>query len=574
MNNGMRAALLAAIALATILLGTCSDTNIIALLTSEVKRANNKFLIVEGVKNPTAQTDVNPGVQMRIDFDRAVDPATITAANVLISGPGTFSLAYSLSTDNKVLYVQPDPYLSDLQDYTLTLTTGVKGALGEELEQPYSWTFKTGTYPAGTVTVTVSQAEVAYTNLLTNELTIKCNLTSYRYRVAHSPTAYSNFSPSDTAGWVSTTGTQFAVLDPTPFTAGDGTKEVYVQFVDFTGSKFSLVRSGSVILDQTPPVPPTVTQTISSVGTYTNTVYINTSWAATGATNATASSSDTGGSGVASYKWTPGTGVTITSDTLATPTIQTTAVDNSYSATVTATDIAGNTSTGTPISIIRDTVAAAAPVFDSTMTPLYTVDGDPRVSTWYWGPGGGGVGVYRITLYQYQPKDLKWLRVYAAAAALTDSIELAGKYLDKLGLRAFTDGDYVLTLQEYDVAGNLSALASGSSTISPPGAGWRMILGRAAPTTIDMPVPADRTKTSPKFEWRPMEKAEFYVVFYMDEKSGIWTHSSKLASTITIYDVALLPGLPYYWYVEASTSETNPNPKLGEPKWWAFKTQK
>jgi hypothetical protein len=516
-------------------------------------------------------------VQMRIDFDRAVDPTTINAANVLISGPGTFSLAYDLSTDNKVLYVQPNPYLSDLQDYTLTLTTGIKGALGEELEQQYDWTFKTGTYPAGIVTVTVSQLEVAYTKLLANELTIECNLASYRYRIAHSATAYSNFSPSDNGGWNGTGGsTKLVVTDPADFAIEDGTKEVYIQFGDSTGSKFSLVRSDSVILDQTKPTPPTVTQTISSVATYTNTVYINSAWAAAGATNATASSTDTGGSGVASYKWTPiSAGLTFTPDTLATPTIQATAGDSSYSATVTATDVAGNTSTGTPVTIIRDTVAPAAPVFDSTQTPLYTVNGDPRVTIWYWGPGGGGVGVYRITLYQYQPKDLKWARVYAAAAALTDSSEIAGKYLDKLGLKAFSDGDYVLALQEYDAAGNLSALASGSSKISPPGAGWRMILGRAAPTTIDMPVPAAaKTPPSPKFEWRPMEKAEFYVVYYMDEKSGIWTQSSRLASTITIYDVALLPGLPYYWYVKASTLETNPNPKLGEPKWWSFETQK
>ncbi|MBE3065682.1 MAG: Ig-like domain-containing protein, partial [Spirochaetes bacterium] len=175
MRPCIRAALLAAIALATLLLGTCSETNIVALLTSEVKRANNKFLKVDGVKNPTAQTDVNPGVQMRIDFDRAVDPTTISADTVLISGPGTFTLARELSEDNKVLYVQPNPYLSSLEDYTLTLTTGIKSALGEELELPYDWTFKTGTYPAGTVTVTVSQAEVAYTNLLSSELTIKCN---------------------------------------------------------------------------------------------------------------------------------------------------------------------------------------------------------------------------------------------------------------------------------------------------------------------------------------------------------------------------------------------------------------
>jgi hypothetical protein len=546
---------------------------LVALLTNEVKRANNMFLKVEGVKNPAAQTDVNPGVQVRIDFDRAVDPATINAASVLISGPGTFSLAYDLSTDNKVLYVQPNPYLSDLQDYTLTITTGIKGALGEELEQPFNWTFKTGTYPAGTVTVTVSQAEVAYTNRLDSELTIKCNLTSYWYRVAYSPTAYGSFSPSDPDGWNNTGGTQFVAPIPPSCAGGDGTKVVYIQFSDVGGSKFSLVRSDSVILDQTPPASPTVTQTISSVATYTNTVYINNAWAAAGATNATASSTDPGGSGVASYKWTPNAGVTITSDTLATPTIQTNAVDGPYSATIVAKDVAGNTSiTPTNVSIIRDTAAPAAPIFDSAMTPLYTVNGDPRVTTWYWGPGGGGVGVYRITLYQYQPKDLKWARVYAAAAALTDSVEFASKYLDRAGLKLFSDGDYVLALQEYDVAGNLSLLAPGSCTLKEPGLGQRMILGRAAPTTIDMPVPAARTKVSPKFEWRPMAKAKSYALYYKSEKSPTFTRVRGLA--VSTYDIDLVGGLSYQWYVvEENTGESNPDERLGEPLYWSFLTQ-
>ena len=56
MDRGMkatiRAALLAAVAAAGLLLTACSNVNIIDLLTTEVKRATNKFLVVEGVKNP------------------------------------------------------------------------------------------------------------------------------------------------------------------------------------------------------------------------------------------------------------------------------------------------------------------------------------------------------------------------------------------------------------------------------------------------------------------------------------------------------------------------------------------
>ena len=95
----------------------------------------------------------------------------------------------------------------------------------------------------------MGQVDIAYTNQTLNELTIKCNLTAYRYRVAHSPTAYNSFSPSDSTGWTITPSTQFAVTDPTAFTTGDGTKAVYVQFVDMSGSKFA-VRSDTVVLDQ------------------------------------------------------------------------------------------------------------------------------------------------------------------------------------------------------------------------------------------------------------------------------------------------------------------------------------
>jgi hypothetical protein len=466
MKTIVRAGLLAAVAISAVLLAACSDVNIVSLLTTEVKRANNKFLIVQGVKNPTAQTDVNPGVQMRIDFDRAVDPTTATPTNVLLTGPGTFSVLCSLSDDGKVLYVQPDPYLSDLQDYVLTLTTGIKGALGEDLEQAFSWTFKTGTYPAGSVAVTVSQTPVTYTKLLTNELTIKCNLTSYRYRVAHSPTAYNSFSPLDSSGWALTPSTQFALTDPTPFATGDGNKEVYVQFTDVSGSKFSLVRSYVVILDQTPPATPTVTQYISPVGTYTDIVYVNSAYyAAGGAKNATASSTDTGGSGVASYKWTSLSGaVTITSDTLATPTIQALAPDGTYYASVTATDVAGNTSiSAKTVTIYRDTSAPAAPLFDPGTTPLYTVDGDPRAMVWNWS-SGGGAGVYRMNLYFYDTTAGKWQRVYAATASSTDSIEFASKYLERAGLKVFADGDYVLALQ--DRARSAPRVQAGASSLA------------------------------------------------------------------------------------------------------------
>jgi hypothetical protein len=83
-----------------------------------------------------------------------------------------------------------------------------------------------------------------------------------------------------------------------------------------------------------------------------------------------------------------------------------------------------------------------------------------------------------------------------------------------------------------------------------------------------MAVPYVKVKVSPKFAWRAMTRAEFYVMHYWDGK--VWTHTEKLTSPL--YDIALVPGINYEWYVEASTGETSPNPKLGEPKYWTFVT--
>ena len=173
---------------------------------------------------------------------------------------------------------------------------------------------------------------------------------------------------------------------------------------------------------------------------------------------------DDAGSGIATYAWAqsdgPGT-LTITGGDGLTPTIEGPAdgiADGQYTVALTATDHAGNSTTGA-VSFEWDTIAPYSPVISAlSHTPN-------RLPTWTWSAGGnGGNGTYRYKLEKigrhWDDHTTEPGVYYGTAATVVDwTVTTDLNYIyEELGVPVQLDDEYEYTLyvQERDVAGNWS----------------------------------------------------------------------------------------------------------------------
>ena len=257
MKATLRAALLAAVAAAGLLLTACSNVNIIDLLTTEVKRATNKFLIVQSVDPANGVVNANAGGRIAIKVDRTVDMATVDAATITLTDltgtdPTVVELDYDFNDVSKILYLDPDPWLGDNTEYVLTITKGVKGSDGSELETEYTWSFTTGVFPKVNIKI---EADKAATNKLDPtklNLNIECNkITSIVYHLGSTEAE----CLASTA-WYPVGGTNFIDSTHFGFAAGDGQRSVYIQLKDEGLMEYSAVRFDTIVLDT---VKPTIT---------------------------------------------------------------------------------------------------------------------------------------------------------------------------------------------------------------------------------------------------------------------------------------------------------------------------
>ena len=244
----------AGFALAAILLSTCSNPiNLLATLETEVKIANNKFLVVKDFTPDNSADDVNPGASVSVQFDRAVDMTTVSDSTVTVTPvAGIDHLEDSFNSSTNTLSIDAYPLYADTTDYTVAVTKGVRGTDGSEVQNELAWSYTTGTYPSGNVKIKVGTVlDAPYVTTLFDPVTlvITTNLEVTRYRVGISQTNM------EAQGWTPTFGdTAFeASFD---LETGEGEKAAWIQFAD-AGSKFSLPRFDTIIRDTIPPDPPT-----------------------------------------------------------------------------------------------------------------------------------------------------------------------------------------------------------------------------------------------------------------------------------------------------------------------------
>jgi len=154
--------LTAILAASVILLLTCENGfNILDEVETEVKIANDKFLIIESVKvdstalEPNA-VNINPAGTFKFQFDRALNESTINSSNILIEDSGgtpfsTWNYVYNNVTH--LLSVEPDPFLVKETEYIIKLT-GIKGADNSGLQETFISGFETGLIASGSVVLT------------------------------------------------------------------------------------------------------------------------------------------------------------------------------------------------------------------------------------------------------------------------------------------------------------------------------------------------------------------------------------------------------------------------------------
>jgi hypothetical protein len=212
------AALAASIAI--LVLSTCSNgVNFRAEVVDEVMKANDLYLEVVEVTPPKNQPDVDTWGSLLVEFDREIDPDSVSDSTISITPDVNWSFDYEPAT--RILSITPD-YLESDTPYTVSVSEGVVGIDGSSLRDPYAWSFTTKPGPGGTIVINGPGAvDAEYTKTVDVTYTINANILTTAYRLSTD----GNF-PAGITGYVPMATT--ATLD---LPAGDGLKTVYIQFM-------------------------------------------------------------------------------------------------------------------------------------------------------------------------------------------------------------------------------------------------------------------------------------------------------------------------------------------------------
>jgi len=100
-------------------------------------------------KTPAAgATGVDVGSGVTADFDRDLDPSTVTDSTAVLSGPGgAVPASVGYDSSSRRVTIQPTAPLSTSTTYTARLTTGLKASDGVPMASEVSWTFTTESCP-------------------------------------------------------------------------------------------------------------------------------------------------------------------------------------------------------------------------------------------------------------------------------------------------------------------------------------------------------------------------------------------------------------------------------------------
>ncbi len=107
-----------------------------------------------------AATGVATNQTINATFSEAMDPATISTANFLLTGPGTTPVTGTVAYDasSKIATFTPASNLAANTVYGATITTGAKDLAGNALASNFAWSFTTAATTAGQAPVVLGSA--------------------------------------------------------------------------------------------------------------------------------------------------------------------------------------------------------------------------------------------------------------------------------------------------------------------------------------------------------------------------------------------------------------------------------
>ncbi|MDC7234411.1 MAG: Ig-like domain-containing protein [Spirochaetales bacterium] len=517
-------------------------TNLLDKLEDDVKAANDLYLEILSISPDENELFTNPGAEVRIEFDRAIDMESIEdLVTILDAGGDVFgtnsdikTLEYDFDESSNILTVAADPYLDGLEQYTVEILEGLKGKDGSLLREKLSWSFTTNDDPRGYIEIVEE-----YTND-----TVTVNLFSEGATFYAMATSAEGVESS--TDWIAITSNPMQI-DDVPVEAVNDETSLFVKFRDgmineARSANVSRIEQDSTIHDSIAPVI-----TMSSTTLYGNI-------ANSGNPTATATVTDSS-SGVASVLWSEEGGSDLnflqpyqTSSVVDTGVDGDAAVDDSYTIKLTATDIAGNESSSTR-TLVRDMERPSLPTSINELTTatnpmdgsmLYTNDILPDYSFTPSTAADGGSYQYRIG--SPGSKGTIWSSFYTYS---TSAIK---------GYPVMSYGnDQEIQFRSIDKAGNPSSSNSSSDKyLIVPSKGYS---------------PANGAIISGDLVWAPVKNAVYYKAYFgsssrtmneiyinrlFDKLNGYYEGTPRQDPYVDTSELgSLLLGSTYYWHYAA-----------------------
>ena len=408
-----KALLLILVSTVAVLFTTCSEPiDFVDSVATEVKVANDLFLVVESVAPADKDTGVNPGRDIEIQFDRPIRLDSVEATTFKIIKPDDSILSWKnprFNTTTNTLYVEPTPYLEDTTGYSI-LVDGIIGTDGSVLQEDVIWSFVTGVAPVGSLTVasnnpksiteSTADGDLYYTDSTTISYTVEGNsilvTEGGEFLVSNTDlSALTDGELSALGGYKDYTTPANRTSTSYTIDSGDGDKYVYAvfRFYDSGSSEYvySKVKNALVSLDTADPSLELGSTRYARTNLY---IYPQSQ------------------NNVYSYQWS-GSGLSYTAST-SNYTYVSASSDNLYTIQLDVWDKAGNTVHDTA-TLVWDTVAptvtsvlidsGATYSTDTTVSAAYsfsdtTPDSSPSVSTYLvelWDSDNGYYGYEAAT---------------------------------------------------------------------------------------------------------------------------------------------------------------------------------
>ena len=259
MERRIMVALLKACGAALLAFGflVCSNPiDIVGSVATEVKVANNKFLLVKA-SGPFAANDqnVSPGTTIWVQFDRDLDTSTLSAQSVVFAPSKGWTWNYNSAV--RTLTVTPSA-LDSLTQYTVTIGEGLIGIDGSKMQAMFVFAFKTKLGPSGTMAINSGSG---YTNNTAVTLSFTTNIIASKVRFS---TNEADITTDPMGGNVLLAGQGIWNLRrEIPGGGADGSKTIYYQLTDssYVNSTSSYDASGShplsasIVYDTASPTP-------------------------------------------------------------------------------------------------------------------------------------------------------------------------------------------------------------------------------------------------------------------------------------------------------------------------------